>query len=339
MSRPARIPLPTRDGVSASTVATPSGPWLTVLDFLAERISAVSRADWAERMARGEVLDAGGGALPPDAPFVAQTRLHYWRSLPFEHPVPFEETIVFQDEWLVVADKPHFLPVTPKGRYIQETLLVRLKRRTGIDTLVPMHRIDRETAGLVVFTIQPQTRHAYQSLLRDHQIEKVYEAIAPWRPELSWPLRRQSRLQESTAHFMAMEEVDGEPNADTLIEPIELLGDGPQAPTSARYRLSPRTGQKHQLRAHLCALGMPIFNDQIYPELHPAPAPEQAPDFSRPLQLLARSLRFTDPVTGGQREFHSQRRLALAEAFQGVGPNGQNEPAFNRPPPGLPADA
>lgn len=309
MSRPARIPLPTRDGVSASTVATPSGPWASMLDFLAERIPAVSRDDWAARMARGEVLDARGQPLPPAAPFQAQTRLHYWRSLPFEHPVPFEEGIVFQDEWLVVADKPHFLPVTPKGRYVQETLLVRLKRRTGIDTLVPMHRIDRETAGLVVFTVQPHTRHAYQSLLREHRIEKVYEAIAPWRPDLSWPLRRLSRLQESEAHFMAMAEVEGEPNADTLIEPIEVLGEDGDGQAWARYRLSPRTGQKHQLRAHLCALGLPIANDQIYPELKPAPAIDEAPDFSRPLQLLARSLRFTDPITGQERCFESLQRL------------------------------
>ena len=312
MSRPARIPLPTRDGVSASTVATPCGPWSSMLDFLAERIPAVSREDWAGRMARGEVLDARGLPVSPQAPFVAQTRLHYWRSLPFEHPVPFEEAIVFQDDWLLVADKPHFLPVTPKGRYIQETLLVRLKRRTGIDTLVPMHRIDRETAGLVVFTIQPHTRHAYQSLLRDHQIEKVYEAIAPWRPDLSWPQQRLSRLQESSTQFMTMQEVDGEPNADTLIEPIGPLTTEQHGRMLAHYRLRPRTGQKHQLRAHLCALGMPIINDQIYPVLEPAPAADQAPDFSRPLQLLARSLRFTDPITGSLREFHSQRQLALA---------------------------
>lgn len=310
MSRPARIPLPTRDGVSASTVATPSGPWPTMLDFLAERIPAVSREDWARRMGQGEVLDAQGKPVQPEAPFQRQTRLHYWRSLPFEHRVPFEEGIVFQDEWLLVADKPHFLPVTPKGRYIQETLLVRLKRRTGIDTLTPMHRIDRETAGLVVFTIQPHTRHAYQSLLRDHQIEKVYEAIAPWRPDLSWPLRRQSRLQESAANFMAMEEIEGTPNADTLIEPIDLPMDAPSDGRGwARYRLTPRTGQKHQLRAHLCALGMPIANDQIYPELQPAPAADEAPDFSRPLQLLAKSLRFTDPITGQLRNFESRLRL------------------------------
>ncbi|MCH8179682.1 MAG: pseudouridine synthase [Proteobacteria bacterium] len=304
MSRPARIPLPTRDGVSASTVATPSGPWATVLDFLAERIPAVAREDWAQRMARGEVLDARGQPLPPQAPFRAQTRLHYWRSLPFEHRIPFEETIVFQDEFLVVADKPHFLPVTPKGRYVQETLLVRLKRRTGIDTLVPMHRIDLETAGLVAFTVQPHTRDAYQSLLRDALVHKTYEAIAPWRDDLNWPQQRLSRLQES-AHFMAMEEAEGEPNADTLIEPIEVMG------AWARYRLTPRTGQKHQLRAHLCALGLPIAGDRIYPELLPAPPADAPPDFSRPLQLLARSLRFTDPVTGQLRCFDSPRRLDL----------------------------
>jgi len=335
MSRPARIPLPTRDGVSASTVATPSGPWTSVLDFLADRIPAVTREDWAQRMARGEVLDAQGQPLPPDAPFKPQTRLHYWRSLPFEHRVPFEESIVFQDEWLVVADKPHFLPVTPKGRYIQETLLVRLKRRTGIDTLVPMHRIDRETAGLVVFTIQPHTRHTYQSLLRDHQIEKVYEAIAPWRADLDWPVRRLSRLQESEAHFMAMQEVPGEPNADTLIEPLDLLGHGDDSPRWARYRLTPRTGQKHQLRAHLCALGMPIANDQIYPTLQPALAADQAPDFSQPLQLLARSLRFTDPITGQQREFHSQRSLSL----DAITPGATQVPPQTKPARPRPGDA
>jgi len=319
MSRPARIPLPTRDGVSASTVAAPHGPWATVLDFLCERIPAVARADWAQRMARGEVLDAQGQAVPPTAPYRVQTRLHYWRSLPFEHRIPFEETIVFQDEFLVVADKPHFLPVTPKGRYLHETLLVRLKKRTGIDTLVPMHRIDRETAGLVVFTVQPHTRNAYQGLLRDLQVQKTYEAIAPWREGLVWPQRRISRLAESP-HFMAMHEVDGPPNADTLIEmmAVPVLRTGPcdgahgahrLAPPWAHYRLTPRTGQKHQLRAHMNAIGLPILGDQIYPALQPALPPEQAPDFSRPLQLLAKSLRFTDPITGEARAFESPRSL------------------------------
>lgn len=295
---------PTRDGVSPSTVALPHGPWRTALDFLCERIPAVTRDAWAQRMCQGEVLDMNGTALTPEAPFRPHTKLYYWRALPFEHPVPFEETVVFQDDYLVVADKPHFLPVTPKGRYLQETLLVRLKRKLGIDTLVPMHRIDRETAGLVAFTIQPDTRHAYQALFRDKAVHKTYEAIAPWRPDLPLPMVRRSRLEESE-RFMAMHEVAGEPNAETAIELIETRG------AWAHYRLLPVTGQKHQLRAHLNALGIPILNDQIYPDLLPELPLDAVPDYSKPLQLLARTLAFTDPVTGQERMFESAQRLSL----------------------------
>ncbi len=296
--------LPTRDGVSPSCVTLPPGPWATVLDFLAHRIPGVSHQDWHTRMASGDVLNAQGQTLSPDAPYQAHTKVYYWRHLPFEHPIPFEEQIVFQDDFLVVADKPHFLPITPKGRYVQQTLLVRLKRRLGIDTLVPMHRIDRETAGLVAFTIQPHTRQAYQNLFRDRQVHKVYEAVAPIRADLSLPLRYRSRLVESE-QFMAMTEVPGEPNAETLIEQID------QRPEHglALYRLSPVTGRKHQLRAQLNALGIPIVHDQIYPVLMPVAAPDTAPDHRHPLQLLARSLAFTDPITGQARAFESRLHL------------------------------
>lgn len=302
MTRPVRPPLPTRDGVSPSSVALPSGPWATVLDFMAERLPAVSRDGWRQRMAIGDVVDDQGHPVPPHAPYRAQSRLHYWRALPFEHPIPFEEHIVFQDEHLVIADKPHFLPLTPKGRYVQETLLVRLKRRLGIDTLVPMHRLDRETAGLVAFTVQPASRDAYQALFRQQQVHKVYEAVAPFRADLPLPQRHCSRLVESD-HFMAMTEVPGEPNSDTLIELLDTRhGQG-------LYRLSPRTGKRHQLRAHLHALGIPIVNDRIYPVLQPADAPDATPNWDHPLQLLARHLAFTDPVTGQPRAFTSQRSL------------------------------
>ncbi len=295
--------LPTKDGVSPSCVALPSGPWATVLDYLLHRIPAVTRDEWATRMAQGEVVDALGQTVPPDAAFRPQSKLYYWRSLPFEHAVPFDEHVVFQDAHIVVADKPHFLPVTPKGRYLHETLLVRLKRKLGIDTLVPMHRIDRETAGLVLFTIQPHTRDAYQSLFRDKQVHKTYEAIAPWRLDLALPCTRRSRLVESTAQFMVMHEAEGEPNAETLIELIQ------HTDRWGHYRLSPITGQKHQLRAHMAAMGLPLHGDRIYPTLLPQPPADQAPDFSSPLQLLARSVRFTDPMTGQARHFESQRQL------------------------------
>jgi len=296
--------LPMKDGVSPSCVALPHGRWHTVLDFLAERIPAVTRDDWAARMQSGQVVDQQGQPVPFDARYSANAKLYYWRSLPFEHPVPFEEAVVFQDDYLVVADKPPFLPVTPKGRYLQETLLVRLKRKLGIATLVPMHRIDRETSGLVAFTIQPHTRDAYQALFRDKLVRKTYEAIAPLNAALNLPMRYRSRLKES-AHFMAMHEVEGPANAETHIELIEAR-DG-----RGRYRLQPVTGQKHQLRAQLCALGIPILHDQIYPDLKPMAPLDEAPDFSQPLQLLAQSLSFTDPITGQPRDFHCGRSLSL----------------------------
>lgn len=293
---------PTRDGVGPSCVATPAGPWRSAVEFLAERLPAVSAADWHARLMQGEVFDAQGQPLAPDAPFQPHTRLWYWRTLPPEPRIPFEAEVLFQDEFLIAVDKPHFLPMTPKGRYLQETLLVRLKRQSGIDTLVPMHRLDRETAGVVLFTVQPATRHAYQSLLRDRQVRKVYEAIAPWRADLPLPAVRRSRLEESAA-FMQMHEVPGEPNAETRIELIARHGD------LAHYRLTPLTGQKHQLRTHMNALGLPIVGDRIYPLLWPEPAPDAEPDYRQPLQLLAREIAFTDPVTGQPRRFESRRTL------------------------------
>lgn len=299
-----RPALPLIDGVSPSCVALPSGEWPTVLDFLAERFPRCMRDEWHERMRLGEVCDAAGVPLSPDSAYQPNSRLFYYRRLPSELPIPFEETVLFQDDYLVVADKPHFLPVTPSGRYLQETLLVRLKRKLNIETLTPMHRIDRETAGLVLFTIQPATRNAYQTLFRQRDVAKYYEAVAPFNEALGLPLVYRSRLVESAA-FMQMCEIDGEPNAETGIGLIETRG------ALARYALRPTTGQKHQLRAQMAALGMPIVNDLIYPVLQPELPEGEAPDYAKPLQLLAKAVEFTDPITGQRRHFESPQCLKL----------------------------
>ncbi|MCV2351714.1 pseudouridine synthase [Paucibacter sp. Y2R2-4] len=307
MSRAPKPPLPLRHGVSASAVAMPSeGSWPLILDFLDHRMPQVGRAIWLDRMANGAVLDAQGQVLPSESAYRPGERLYYYREMAQEPQIPFEETILFQDETLLVADKPHFLPVTPSGRYVQETLLTRLKRRSGLADLSPIHRIDRETAGLVVFCIQPEQRGAYQAMFRDRVVDKVYEAIAPFKPELALPLTRRSRLQERSEAFMQMEEVEGACNAETRVTLLERLS-GPAG--LARYALYPSTGQKHQLRAHMNALGLPLIGDRIYPDLLPV---EQEPDFSRPLQLLARELSFVDPISGQVRRFTSRLRLDLA---------------------------
>jgi tRNA pseudouridine32 synthase / 23S rRNA pseudouridine746 synthase len=309
MARPPKLALPLRDGVAASALACPPGSWPLVLDFLAERLPLVARDDWAARMSRGDVLDDAGATLTPEAPYRAQRRLYYWRWLEDEPQVPFEARILHLDDHLLVADKPHFLPVTPKGRYVQQTLLTRLRRETGLVDLSPVHRLDRETAGLTLFSVRPATRDAYQRLFRDRDVEKVYEAIAPWRDELGarLPFEYESRLEEHPVDFMQMCTVDVEgavPNARTRVALIERLG-----VDRARYELRPHSGVKHQLRAQLCALGLPIEGDRIYPVLQPV---EDAVDFTRPLQLLAREIAFTDPVTGQPRRFVTSLRLAAA---------------------------
>lgn len=296
--------LPNKNGVGASFVVLPAGAWTTIADFLANRFPHVPAEEWKARMERGGVLDAQGVALHPDSTYQPHIKVYYYRSPPPELPVPFEETVLYQDEWIVVADKPHYLPVTPSGRYLQETLLVRLKRKLGIDTLSPAHRIDRDTAGLVLFTIQPHTRDAYQSLFRQKTVEKIYEAIAPFRSDLVLPCVVHSRLVEG-ASFMQMQTEEGKPNAETGIALLEVQHD------RARYELRPVTGRKHQLRAQMSALGIAIVNDQIYPHLFPELSMGEAPDYDHPLQLLAKSISFTDPITGQLRQFESLQCLNL----------------------------
>jgi len=293
---------PLRDGVAASRVGVGDGRFPTVLAFLGARFPAV--ADWPARLARGDVLDADGRPLSADAPCAAGSLLWYWRDPPPEPHVPFDIALLHQDEHLVVVDKPHFLPVIPSGRHLRETVLVRLRRQLGSATLAPIHRLDRETAGVLVFSVRPQDRGAYHALLRERDVHKIYEAVAPYRADLALPLIARHRLEKPDgAGFMQVQVAAGEPNAETLIELIEHAG------PNARYRLTPRTGRTHQLRVQMNALGLPLLGDRIYPTLWPEPAPDTPPDWSHPLQLLAREIAFTDPVTGQPRRFKSRRTL------------------------------
>lgn len=296
---------PPRDGVHASRVGVGDGRFANVLAFLAARFPAVD--DWPARLARGVVLDERGQPLAADSPCRLGQQLWYWRDPPPEPRVPFDMPVLHQDDHLVVVDKPHFLPAIPGGRHLRETALVRLRQQTGIDTLVPMHRLDRETAGVLAFIVRPAERDAYQALLRGRDVHKVYEAVAPWRRHLEQPIVARHRLEKpADAHFMQVRAVPGEPNAETALEMIARLPDG-----LAHYRLRPATGRTHQLRVQMDALGAPIVGDRIYPTLLPEPAPGEAPDWTRPLQLLAREFGFVDPVTGETRRFASRRTLAL----------------------------
>jgi len=280
--------------IPASTLHLPPGDWTTVLDCLCDHFAAIPRAQWLDRIARGRVLDADGLPITALTPYRVGMPVRYFREVADEPAIPGEVRIVHVDEHLLVADKPPFLPVTPSGIYVTQTLLAGLVATTGHADLVPLHRIDRLTRGLVMFSIRPDTRDAYQALFRERRIGKVYEALASPLPELDFPLVQHSRIERGEP-FFRMREVAGEPNSETRIDVIER-GD-----TLWRYRLEPVTGRKHQLRVQMAGLGAAIANDPLYPALQP----EAPDDPAQPLMLLARELVFDDPLSGEPRRFVS----------------------------------
>ncbi|MEZ2417528.1 pseudouridine synthase [Luteibacter sp. RCC_6_2] len=281
-----------------SRIVLPPGGWASIVDFLCERFPAIDREAWIERMERGAVT-ADGVEVHRLAPYRPGAVVTYRREVPDEPRIPFEETILHIDDDLVVVDKPHFLPVMPAGRFVEETLSVRLVRRLDNPDLVALHRLDRATAGLVVFSARPSSRDAYTRLFRDRAIAKIYEAVAPPLPGRAFPFVHESRLERGEP-FFRMREVPGKPNARTKVDVIER-GD-----RHWLYRLEPITGRKHQLRVHMSALGAPILGDPVYPALR-----DEAPGFAEPLRLLARELRFVDPLSGTERVFRSGRQLGL----------------------------
>ncbi|KWV14464.1 pseudouridine synthase [Xanthomonas translucens] len=282
----------------------PPGPWPTLLDGLCARFPQVSRAQWQERCDRGRVQDPRGQPLPAALPYRVGLEVRYFREVADEAPIAAVERIVHADAHLVVADKPHGLPVTPSGRYLRETLLARLVARLGNPALVPLHRLDRATAGLVLFSADPGSRAAYQALFRERRIAKTYQALAPALPGQVFPLVRASRLVRGEP-FFRMAEADGEANSLTRIAVL----DAPDGPLW-RYALAPVTGRKHQLRVHMAALGAPILGDTLYPQLRA----EGDDACACVLQLLACGLSFDDPLSGQARHFASAQTLAWPPA-------------------------
>ncbi|MBB5129000.1 RluA family pseudouridine synthase [Streptomyces griseoloalbus] len=300
-------PLPQREGVDPVRVRLPAGgQWATVRDHLVQRLSA--GAGVVDGMfAAGLIVGADGRAVPADTPYAPGLFLWFHREPAAEVPVPFPLEVVHRDEHIVVVDKPHFLATTPRGSHVTQTALARLRRELGVPELGAAHRLDRLTAGLVLFTVRPEERGAYQTLFRDRLVRKEYEAVAPYDPALELPRTVRSRIVKERGVLTARE-VEGEPNALTRVELVAHRPDG-----LGRYRLVPGTGQTHQLRVHMNALGVPILGDPLYPEVT---GPVPAGDFRRPLQLLARTLEFTDPVTGVEHRFASGRVLAAWTSYE-----------------------
>lgn len=295
-------PLPIRDGVAPSYLNLPPGEWPDLLSFLIERFPHMPTEVLKSRLEKGELVDDQGQAYRVDSPYQSNQRVWYYREVPDEKLVPFEETIIYQDDLIVIADKPHWLSTIPAGRHLKETLLIRLRKKLNLPELAPSHRLDRETAGLVLLCKQPQHRGAYQTMFQQRNVRKNYLAVAPVREDLNYPHIHKSNIVRGET-FFTMQEAEGEANSETEVNLIHQQGE------RGLYLLKPHTGKQHQLRVHMSSLGMALENDPWYPVVQPEADHE---DYSQPLQLLAYTLEFTDPVTGEPRFFQSQRQLSIA---------------------------
>ena len=297
-------PLEQRDGVDPVRLRLPGGARpaqdegarRTVRAYLLERYAAAIGAGQVEEMlAAGRFVAEGGRPVDAATPYEAGAYVWFHRDLLPEPAVPFPVRVVHRDERIVVADKPHFLATTPRGRHVTQTALALLRRDLDLPRLSPAHRLDRLTAGVLLFTARREVRGAYQTQFARGEVDKTYLARAADAPKLGLPTVVRSRIIKRRGHLQAIEE-PGEPNAQTL---VEHLGDDV-------YRLTPKTGRTHQLRVHMASLGLPIVDDPLYPNVIDV-APD---DFSRPLQLLAHTLAFDDPLSGDRREFVSKRTLS-----------------------------
>jgi tRNA pseudouridine32 synthase/23S rRNA pseudouridine746 synthase len=298
-------PLPVRDGVNATRLRLPGeGPWGTAMEYVLDRFGHVDPQGVVERFERGEVQALGGAIVTPTTPLSEHTFIWYYRELPAEERLPVELAVLHRDDDLVVVDKPHFLPTTPGGMFVAESALVRLRVLLDEPDLVPIHRLDRMTAGVLLFAANPATRGKYQLLFEKRRVRKLYEAVAPVAPDLELPKVVRSRMVKSRTYLLA-QQVEGPPNAETRIE-LAATRTNDDGRTLGLYRLEPHTGKTHQLRVHMASQGVGILNDRFYPEL----LPESPDDYENPLQLVARAIEFTDPLSGREVEYRSLRPLS-----------------------------
>ena len=319
-------PLPVRDGVNATRLRLPEeGPWDTAMDYMMHRWGHIDPQGIEDRFDAGEIVGEAGMALDRTTPLREHTFIWYYRTLPPETRIPVELSILHQDEHLLVVDKPHFLPTTPGGTYIQESALVRLRNQLNLPDLIPMHRLDRMTAGILLLSTNPETRGKYQVLFEKRQVQKEYECVsaavpAPGHPAVDFPVVVRNRMTKSRSYLLA-EVIDGraqrgDPDRaaeDVRRRPGRRREPGGVPQRRGLYRLEPHSGKTHQLRVHMASLGLGIVNDAFYPELL-----DKAPDdYTKPLQLLARGIRFVDPISRQPVEYRSRLRLSESEAAAG----------------------
>ncbi len=274
----------------------------TIFEFLCRRFPKIDGSAWKKRIESGDVFYENRKPVGLREIAKPGIKVYYYREVENEAVIPFKEKIISGDEHIIAVDKPHFLPVIPAGKYVNETLLNRVKRTTGITDIAPLNRLDRETAGIVLFSINKKSRDSYYNLFRTRQVKKIYKAISPENPKVKksgWRIENRLVQGEPWFRMKCSEEINAETNAITQINLDKNENN------LCYFSLHPETGQKHQLRVHMSLIGYPVLNDRFYPELFP----EEADDYPKPLKLLAEIISFKDPITGRLIEFKSEQSL------------------------------
>ena len=267
--------------------------------WLEERLSEF--VDVAGFLHRERFVYATGRKVAGSDPYRPFTFVWFHRDLPEEAVVPGSIHVIYRDDRIVVVDKPAFLSTIPRGRHVVQSVVVRLRAELELPELSPLHRLDRVTSGLLVLATERRWRGASQSMFQRQEVGKTYQALAPLMPGLELPVTVRNHLSTRRGQWQGEVLPDRPANAESLIEldsVVDALGS---------YTLTPRTGRTHQLRMHMLGLGIPIINDPLYPVVQDV----TIDDFTRPLQLLANQVRFTDPIDGGERQFASVRALPL----------------------------
>lgn len=316
--RPA-CPVPPRQGISPTRIRLPADQrWPTLAAFLTERFPPHDASAVHASFERGDVFGPDAAPLTPSAPYAPGGHIWVFRPLPEEPAVPTDLPILYEDDHLLAVDKPHGLPVTPRGGFVRQTVTTLLRHRTGNPEISPAHRLDRMTAGVLLLTKTRPARGPVQQLFAQGRIRKTYRLIAPLGPALlTEPITLSSRIIKPAESLRACD-VPGVPNARTDVVLLTVLDE-----RCGLYEAHLHTGRTHQIRVHLNSLGRPILGDPLYPSTRTDAEQAALP----PLQLLAHRLALTHPLTAAPLDLHTGRTLEYGLPGGARGPHRPSAPA------------
>lgn len=288
----------------------PDESFKTVLDFLTRKFPHVSKQEWSGRILEGSVVWSDQSPVTLNCPYQPLKTVWYYREVRDEPSIPCNEQIIESNDEYLIAYKPHFLPVMPGGQFVNECLQQRLIKTTGNSDLQAVHRLDRDTAGLVLFSVNPETRNLYHQLFSEQKISKFYQAISDTGSseditQKEWHIKNYITRSKPSFRFQNVESPSTHKNtqyAESIIRCIQQSGQ------KALFELKPITGRTHQLRLHMMHIGYPITNDRFYPRLRP----KAADNFDQPLQLLASEISFIDPVSKEHKHYSSPSTLKIS---------------------------